>query len=164
MTLANALFKDIEAINAYDFNVAPCDDCKVCSHKPWCKHKDMMDTLVQKLFTVDTLVIISPIYFGALTDQTLKILNRFQRFFGAKFDLNAPYPFLKRIYIVSTCGADNPAMFAGAELTLSILKSLFNAKHAELFSALNTDTINPLDEANKERIKHYKDKIKSAER
>lgn|GEM_PF-878859 len=142
MTLATALFNTDNIIHAYDKEVNSCDDCKYCNFKAGCKFKnDDMPFIIEKIHEADTLVIASPIYFGTLSDQTLKILNRFQQFFSAKFTLDGPYPKIKNLIMINTCGANNLTMFEGVKVTLNILKSLFDAERVEHITVANTDEV-----------------------
>jgi len=160
MRLTKALFDECEVIHINALNIESCDDCKYCNHVAGCKFKhDEMPKLIDKIKQANTLVIASPIYFGALTDQLLKVINRFQQFFSAKFTLDAPYPEVQSLFFVNTCGADNNTMFDGAKLTMNILASLLNAEHKFQFTMQNTDHLSKNDE--KKIIKDYKIQLKN---
>jgi len=158
MQLTTALFGKHPTIHVYDLDLKSCDDCKYCTHVAGCKFKkDDMTTVIEAINNADTLIIASPIYFGALSDQLLKVINRFQQFFSAKFNLNAPYPTVDKLYFVNTCGADNETMFDGARLTMNILASLTNAKTHKQFTLKNTD--NTSVKAKTSLINEYKKQL-----
>ncbi len=141
MTLAGEIF-DVENANVlhlYDMEIASCDDCKACQHNIGCKFGDDWVKIYEALQNEDTLVLVSPIYFGALTDTLLRALNRFQQVFAAKFTHKIKTPNVKNLYLVATCGADNSVMFEGVDITMTILKQLLNAENMHAFTLTNTD-------------------------
>ncbi len=161
MTFAQTVFDylPLNVMHAYDININPCDDCKVCHHKLGCKHKDAMNIVIEHLIEADHLIIVSPIYFGALTDQLMKIFNRFQQLFEAKFTHQKPVTTFKTITLLSTAAATDK-MFDGAKLTLSILKSLFDAKKTFFYGLTDTDTITDIRIAYKDKLSTIKSTLK----
>lgn len=162
MTLFGALFPNIKAddvFHAYDLNIHPCDDCKVCQTKMTCPYNDddfkKIDAVLRKS---DTLILISPVYFGSFSDQLLKIINRFQQYFAQKFSHQKPLKNINHIYVVTTCGAANQNMFAGMKLSLKILESLFEAK-GHLFGFTNSDAVKAYNKHYQTLINHYQNKI-----
>lgn len=128
--ITNQLLKGIEQevsiINAYQVNVESCQDCKYCNHAIGCSRNDDMNDIYTKLYKANTLIISSPIYFGGLSDKTMAIINRFQRFYSQKFELkDRNIPTFKNIVLVATQGSDKTRMFNGAKETLNILDKLF---------------------------------------
>ena len=85
LSVTNEIIKgsdeEIKYINAYDITADSCDDCKYCHTKKGCVKRDDMDFIYELLYSANTLIISSPVYFGGMSDQTMKIINRFQRFF-----------------------------------------------------------------------------------
>ena len=162
MSLFKALFPKIdeaEILHAYDLNIHPCDDCRVCQKKISCQYNDddfsvIKDTLLQN----DTIILISPVYFGSFTDQLLKIINRFQQFFAQKFTHQAPLKHIKHIYVVASCGAKNQEMFDGMALSLKILGSLFEAK-THLFTFTGADQVKNYTQHYQTDIAHYKSQM-----
>lgn len=128
--ITNQLLKGVQdqisIINAYKVNVESCQDCKYCNHAIGCSRNDDMNDIYTKLYKADTLIISSPIYFGGLSDKTMAIINRFQRFYSQKFELkDANIPRFKNIILVASQGSDKTRMFNGAKETLNILNKLF---------------------------------------
>lgn len=159
MQVAKHVFdaSNIQVFHAYEQNIHPCDDCKLCHHKLACKHKDDMDAIKKAIQHADTLILVSPIYFGALSDQCMRIINRFQMMFEAKFTHQKPFTTLKNIYLISTAASTDTSMFQGAKLTLSILKSLFSAEHTNALTLGGTDDC-------KDILATYQDEIASFKR
>jgi len=139
--------EDIKYINAYEINVDSCDDCKYCHIKIGCVKKDDMDDIYELLYNADSLVISSPVYFGSMTDKTMKIINRFQRFFEQKFYLkDSNIPEFNNLMVISTQGGVNQDMFNGIQETFNILKLLFKPEYSTIITAAATDDIHPLDQ------------------
>ena len=124
----------IKIVNLYDLEFESCDDCQYCNHKIECKKKDDMHDIYDLLKKTDTLVISSPIYFGCLSDVTMKAINRFQRYFNQKFSLkDHNLPPVKNLVLVSTQGGEDKRMFRGAKETMRILSILFKPnKYVEI--------------------------------
>jgi len=145
LSLAKDIFtiekKDI--LNAYDLNVNSCDDCKVCHHTLGCKFSDDMELFLNRLKEATTLIIVSPIYFGGLTDQIMKVINRMQMVFERKFTHQTPFTTIQNLYTVSTCGVDKDKMFEGAKLTHQMLSSLLEAKNEQFIRFKGTDVSKP---------------------
>ncbi len=158
MTLADAIFDENTVHHAYEMSIESCTDCGFCDKRPACIFDDDMDAIISALHHDDTLILASPIYFGALSDKLLAILNRLQMLFKKKFTHKQEIPDIKRLYIVATCGAGNAVMFDGAHLTLTILKQLFNAETARLFTLKGTDAMHPetLTKDKAHLIDHYR--------
>jgi len=151
MTISNDLIKkskeEVIIINTYDLNITSCDDCKYCSKKIGCKYKDDMEKIDDLLFQTDTLILSSPIYFGAFSDTLLKVLNRFQRYYGQKYDLkDNNTPTVTNLITVTTQGSLRKEMFNGAKLTHSILTSLLKPTYNDLIQAKNSDKDMPLSQ------------------
>jgi len=130
MKVSNELFKDskqeIVIRNPYQMDFSSCDDCKYCEKLIGCSKKDDMTEIYTLLKEANTLVISSPIYFGALSDKTMKLINRFQRYYGQKWVLNdSNIPTFKNLILVSTQGSVKTRMFNGAKETMNILQKLF---------------------------------------
>ncbi len=149
--LYQALFKDHDThihFNAYDMNVSACDDCKVCDHKPYCKFQDDHQALLKAIDASEAFIILTPVYFGAFSDQVLKVINRFQQRFAYKQVHKKPTPALKSLYVITTAGFEGQD-FAGIEVTTNILKTLFNHPQTHVFSFAGTDGV-------KDPITHFK--------
>lgn len=139
--------EEIKYINAYSIEIESCDDCKYCHTKKGCIKRDDMDIIYELLYQANTLVISSPVYFGGMTDKTMKIINRFQRFFEQKYSLkDNNIPRLNNLLVISTQGGVNIKMFDGVYQTYKILELLFNPDYSEIVTAPSTDDFHPLDQ------------------
>lgn len=150
LELTKEIVKDakepIVYINVYDINVDSCDDCKYCSTKIGCVKKDDMNRIYDMLEETNTLIVSSPVYFGSLSDKTLAVINRFQRYFGQKFDLkDINIPKIDNVIFVSTAGSKKSRMFRGLKETSRILAFLFESKNNINLFIGNSDNISPKD-------------------
>ncbi len=143
MSLVKALFHDVSStiFNAYDMDVSPCDDCRLCHQKDACKYEDDVDDLIKAISKADTLVLASPVYFGAMSDRILKVINRFQRLFEAKFTHHHAIPRVGTFVWISTCAAQETSMFDGVKITAEMVGKLFNADHIIPLTIGGTDAM-----------------------
>ena len=160
LELTKAILEDnkeqVKFINTYNINVESCDDCKYCSSKVGCIKKDDMNQIYDLLEETNTLIISSPVYFGALSDKTLAVINRFQRYFGQKFDLkDNNIPKIDNVIFVNTAGSKKKRMFRGLKETSKILSFLFNSKYNKNLFIGNSDHVSPL--STKKAIKQIND-------
>ena len=135
----------VKTLHLYNLDINSCDDCGFCEHTKDCKQKDDMFEVYDLLEKAETLVISSPIYFGCLSDVTMRTINRFQRYFGQKFSLkDNNLPPIKNLVLVSTQGGEDKRMFGGAKETLRILNILFKPeKYIEILIP-NTNNKDPM--------------------
>lgn len=75
---------EVTVLNAYDDLIKGCVDCRFCWKKPTCAFPDFkrLDDLIQP---ADNLILASPIYFGELTGDLLRMLSKVQVYWSAKF-------------------------------------------------------------------------------
>lgn len=135
----------IKIVNLYSHKFDSCDDCGYCNSKIGCIKKDDMDNIYDLLEKSTTLVISSPIYFGCLSDITMRAINRFQRYYNQKFSLmDNNIPPVENLILVSTQGGEDKKMFGGAKETMRILCKLFEPKKYLEILVPNADKIDPL--------------------
>lgn len=152
--------KDHIIYNVYDLDISSCDDCKYCSKKIGCSKIDDMQEIYNLLDVIDTLIISSPIYFGSLSDKCMSVINRFQRYYGQKYDLkDISYPTIKNVITVTTQGSENTDMTAGAALTHQIICKLFEPVDNSYLYSLDSDNAESI--TNPLLIKKIKDIRKS---
>jgi multimeric flavodoxin WrbA len=150
------LEKDFEIFHCYQMNIISCDDCKFCNHKLGCPKLDDMQKIYDALLKTDTLIISSPIYFGAFSNELMKVINRFQRYFAERFVHHKELNFkINRLIAVSTAGSKQPHMFDGAKITFDLLANLFQVKEKYFITSGDTDHISPIN--NKEALKQIHD-------
>ena len=144
--------EEIIYIDAYKVNVDSCDDCKFCNTKIGCIKRDDMDGIYDLMYKATSLIISSPVYFGGMSDQTMKIINRFQRFFEQKFTIRkGDIPTFNNLIFVSTQGGVNTDMFDGVIQTYKILGFLFRPDYSEIITVPSTDMNHPLKQSKAKR-------------
>ncbi len=144
MRLARELLDSSKAriYSAYDMHARACTDCKRCMRKPGCIFDtDDASRLINALKDADTLIVVSPIHFGSLSSETMRILSRLQTLYNGKHTRKDSVTTLKTLKMITTAGANNERMFEGAKLTFNILKRLFEAENAEFITLGNTDKL-----------------------
>lgn len=144
MRLAHELLdlSTAKLFKAYDMDARPCTDCGRCMKEPGCIFDaDDATRFISALKDADTLVVVSPIHFGSLTSETMRVLSRLQTLFNGKHTRKDEIPTLNTLKVIVSAGADNDLMFEGARLTFNILKRLFEAENAEFITLGNTDTL-----------------------
>lgn len=131
----------------------PCDDCGVCKTKECCKYNDL-DKLYKEFEECDLIVFATPVYNYSFPAPLKALIDRFQRYFNARFVLNKKPPIAKnrKAVIVSTCGSEDNKGFEIIEFQL--LKA---------FTILNVDLVGTVYCNNTDKQDVNKDVLKSAE-
>jgi len=114
---------------------SPCQECEDMRDDGECIIKDDMRQLYRKIKDADAVVFASPIFFGSISAQAKKMIDRFQCLWRLKYILNKDTGYKKKkAAFISVEGSDREDFFENAR---SIVKNLFatiNAEYAgELF-------------------------------
>jgi len=139
----------IKVIDSYQSKIISCDDCQYCSKAIGCPKQDDFESISNLIYHASTLIIASPVYFGGLSDQSMKIINRFQQYFGQKFmikDKNYPRP--RNLIFITTQGSKKRAMNKGPKQTFNILSSLFSPQKSIQIYIADSDRTHPLQQKN----------------
>lgn len=72
---------EIELIHLYDLDFKGCTSCFACKLKDGksygkCAHRDDLTPVLEKILTVDALILGSPIYFGTVTGEMRSFMER----------------------------------------------------------------------------------------
>ncbi len=121
---------DIQTFNAYNLSPLPCIDCGYCKSTEQCAFHDL-DELFSSIESCDLLIIVSPVYNMSFPSPMKAILDRFQRYFNARFSMNIR-PAIKKhrkAVLLSAAGSDKET---GDILIQQLQQS---------FSVMNTDLI-----------------------
>ena len=70
----------IETINTASLDIDPCTSCDGCYSTGECVIDDAMEDIYVKLDSCDALVLASPIYFGGVTAQLKRVIDRLQKY------------------------------------------------------------------------------------
>ena len=85
---------NIEIVNLYDLNPVPCNACGYCKAGNGCSKKDLED-FFKKFETTDIIIFATPIYFMGVPAPFKALIDRFQRYYEARFRRNMKNPIEK---------------------------------------------------------------------
>lgn len=136
-----------EIFDAYTVNAKPCIDCKFCSKTFGCASKDL-DDFFKSYESCDIFVAAFPIYFLSLPAPMKSILDRFQKYFSARFSLDIKKPVKKeRIgVLISSCGSKDETGFSVTLKQWKMAFSVSGIKNIETIFVSETDSGNLSEE------------------
>lgn len=136
-----------EIFDAYTVNAKPCIDCKFCSKTFGCASKDL-DDFFKSYESCDIFVAAFPIYFLSLPAPMKSILDRFQKYFSARFSLEIKKPVEKeRIgVLISSCGSKDETGFSVILKQWKMAFSVSGIKNIETIFVSETDSCNISEE------------------
>ena len=136
-----------EIFDAYAVNAKPCTDCKFCSKTFGCASKDL-DDFFKSYESCDIFVAAFPIYFLSLPAPMKSILDRFQKYFSARFSLDIKKPVEKeRIgVLISSCGSKDETGFSVTLKQWKMAFSVSGIKNIETIFSSKTDSGNLSEE------------------
>lgn len=112
-------YSNVTIIDAFNYNINSCIDCKYCSkNKCECCFDDMNDiySLIERATNI---VVVSPIYVGSVTPPLLAIFSRLQIYFANKFFLKNKFDFpQKQGFAIVVCGNDWEGQKDGVEVVM----------------------------------------------
>lgn len=131
---------NIEIINLYELNPTPCNACGYCKACNGCSKKDL-EEFFKKFETADVIVFATPIYFMGVPAPMKALIDRFQRYYEARFRRNTKNPIEKRrkAALIVTSGSDGEI---GYEVIKHQLLQAFTVLNIELRGSMlarNTD-------------------------
>lgn len=122
---------NIQIFNAYALNAAPCTDCGYCKTTEQCAFRDL-DEFFAYLESCDLLIIASPVYNMSFPSPMKAILDRFQRYFNARFSLGIK-PAIKKHHkavLLAAAGSDKES----GEVLVRQLRQSFSVMNTELIA------------------------------
>lgn len=130
---------EIETVNIFELNPTPCNACGYCKACDGCSKKDL-DEFFKKFESADIIIFATPVYNMSVPAPLKALLDRFQRYFEARYRRNASAIQKKRKAIIMvTSGGDGEV---GYEVVKHQFLSLFPCLNIELkgtMLARNTD-------------------------
>ena len=131
---------DIEIVNLYELSPVPCNACGYCKAVNGCSKKDL-EEFFKKFETADVIIFSTPIYFMGVPAPLKALIDRFQRYYEARFRRNVKHPIEKRrkAALIVTSGSDGEI---GYEVVKHQLLQAFSVLNIELGGAMlarNTD-------------------------
>lgn len=121
---------DVEKIAVDRVKIAPCKEYYACLRDGKCVIRDDMDDVYGKILGADAIIIATPIFFYAVSAQTLTFMSRCQALWARKYVLNMDMPPKKGAFIA--VGATRGArLFDGPKLTVKYFFKAINAEYTE---------------------------------
>lgn len=124
---------------------APCDACGLCLTKDVCKNHDL-DEFFDIFQKADNVIFAFPIYNGSFPAPLKALIDRFQRFYNARFTRNIRPPMQGRrdVTLIITKGSNMDTM----PIVLPQLEPMFTICGCKLKKAIvlmGTDNLSPSD-------------------
>ena len=131
---------EIEIVNLYELNPTPCNACGYCKAVNGCSKKDLED-FFKKFETADVIVFATPIYFMGMPAPMKALVDRFQRYYEARFRRNVKHPIEKRrkAALIVTSGSDGEIGYEVVKHQLLQAFSVLNIELSGVMLARNTD-------------------------
>ncbi len=130
---------ETEIFDVFRLNPLPCTDCGYCKKAEKCAYRDL-DGLYSSLESCDLLIIASPVYNMSFPSPMKAILDRFQRYYNARFSLGIRPAIKKhRKAVLLICAGSEKET---GELMINQLRQSFSVMNTELCASL---LINGLD-------------------
>lgn len=130
----------IEIVNLYELNPIPCNACGYCKAGNGCSKKDL-EEFFKKFETADVIIFATPIYFMGVPSPMKALIDRFQRYYEARFRRNVKHPIEKRrkAALIVTSGSDGEVGFEVVKHQLLQAFSVLNIELCGAMLARNTD-------------------------
>lgn len=131
---------NIEIVNLYELNPTPCNACGYCKACNGCSKKDL-EEFFKKFETADVIVFATPIYFMGVPAPMKALIDRFQRYYEARFRRNTKTPIEKhrKAALIVTSGADGEIGFEVIKHQLLQAFTVLNIELCGTVLARNTD-------------------------
>jgi len=109
----------IEVIRVGGIEVGPCQGCRFCEERGFCRISDRMDKLYELFREADLIVVSSPIFFYSVPSQLKAIIDRSQALWARRYRFNLRDPKSPWRKGIALCvGATRGKnLFLGVELT-----------------------------------------------
>lgn len=131
---------NFDIVNVYDLNPVPCNACGYCKAGNGCTKKDLEDFWV-RFENADIIVFATPIYFMGVPAPFKALIDRFQRYYEARFRRNMKNPIEKRrkALLIVTSGSDGEIGYEVIKHQLLQAFSVLNIELCGVTLAKNTD-------------------------
>lgn len=131
---------NFEIVNLYELNPTPCNACGYCKAGNGCSKKDLED-FFKKFETADIIVFATPIYFMGVPAPFKALIDRFQRYYEARFRQNKQQPIAKhrKAVLIVTSGSDGEIGYEVIKHQLLQAFSVLNIELCGVTLAKNTD-------------------------
>ena len=98
---------EIKEYNIYDLAPAPCTDCKYCEYHEGCSNHDL-DIFFEDFEAADYVAFFTPVYNNFFPAPLKAVIDRFQRYFNARYKrgANPPVEKRKKVGVVISSGSN----------------------------------------------------------
>lgn len=122
---------EVEKVIIDRLKIAPCKEYYACLRDGKCVIRDDMDDVYGKILAADAIIVATPIFFYAVSAQTLALMSRCQALWARKYVLhNLDVPVKKGAFI--GVGATRGfKLFDGPKLTVKYFFKAINAEYSE---------------------------------
>ncbi len=130
----------IDIVNLYELNPVPCNACGYCKAGNGCSKKDL-EEFFKKFETADVIVFATPIYFMGVPAPMKALIDRFQRYYEARFRRNIKHPIekMRKAVLIVTSGSDGEIGFEVVKHQLLQAFTVLNIELCGSMLARNTD-------------------------
>lgn len=133
---------DYEEIFLDSVNGNACIGCNFCKKESVCRFQDDYTEIITKLINSDLIIIGTPVYFGGVTSQLKKLIDRFQVLYNNRDKIGRKI----NIFLVTVGAENNPEIFGGIKLTLKYLKLILQSEKCEIICIQNAEERKKIDE------------------
>lgn len=109
----------VEYVRINSLAIRPCQGCGGCDKTGACVIKDDMTEIYEQVDKADRLLLVSPIYFYALSAQAKMFIDRIQARWSRRYNLKQRFRQGegRRGYLLATAATKGPKLFESSELT-----------------------------------------------
>lgn len=123
----------VEFVRLNDLNLRPCQGCGGCDKTGVCVVKDDMGALYEQVDAADRLLVVSPVYFYALSAQTKIFADRFQARWARRYLLKERFKegMGRRGYLLVTAATKGARVFECCQLSARYLFDAMDMENGE---------------------------------
>jgi len=127
------LILNIEKIILSNLKISPCRECRHCSIDGECIVNDEMQQIYPKMIQCDLVVIASPIFFTTVSGYLKSFIDRFQRFWALKYELDKKIISKtgRKGILLSCAGSKPPDIF---DCTKKVTRALFDVLYIKYYA------------------------------
>jgi len=124
---------NIEKIIVSDLQISPCRECRHCSTDGECIVNDDMQQIYPKMIDCDLFAIASPVFFTSVPGYLKSFIDRFQRFWALKYELDKKTVSKtdRKGILLSCAGSKPPDIF---DCTKKITRALFDVLYVKYYA------------------------------
>jgi multimeric flavodoxin WrbA len=141
---------NVNIIDAYQSNIAPCIDCGYCKNNVGCSFRDFQN-IVKLIQDADCIIIATPVYYLSIPAPLKAIFDRFQQFYSVRF-IRGIKPVMQKSKIGGLIVCSGSQKTDGVDIIRKQVKMAFGLINCKLIA--ETVIIGTDSEVNDEDISH----------